>query len=188
MHRRRILTALACCWASARLLANDEVPRPRHKISAGELYKALSSRFPIRLGLGGLLELQVSAPRLLLVPARNRLGATLLAQLGGLQVPRKQAGELDVVFALRYEPTDQTVRAHQAEILDMRWPGLPPDATQALQPLLPQLARQMGEVVLHKLTPRELALADTMGFEPQELQVADDGLVIHFGQKVMPRS
>ena len=165
------------------MLANDENPRPRHKVGAGELYKALAARFPVRFGLGALLELRISASRLLLLPARNQLGAALLAQVSGLQLPRPQAGEMDLVFNLRYESADQTVRAHRPEVLDMRWPGLPPQTTQALQGLLPSLAQQVGEVVLHKLSPRDLALADTMGFEPEELQVADDGLVILFGPK-----
>lgn len=182
MHRRTILGALAA-WPAQRLFARDASPRPRHKISAAQLHKALSARFPVRVGFAGLLELQVDASRLLLLPQRNRLGAALHAQLGGVQLPRPQAGELDLVFALRYEGTDQSIRAHQPEIIDMRWPGVPADTTQALQGLMPALARHIGEVVLHKLSPGELALANTMGFEPQELQVADDGLVIFFGPK-----
>lgn len=35
-----------------------------------------------------------------------------------------RAGEMDVVFALRYEPADETVRGHGLEILALRWPGL----------------------------------------------------------------
>ena len=67
MHRRLLLTAaLACCPAS-RVLAQADAPRPRHKVSAGELHKALSSRFPVRFDFGGLLDLQVSAARLLLL-------------------------------------------------------------------------------------------------------------------------
>jgi hypothetical protein len=180
--RRLILAALAAC-AAGPLLANDESARPRHKISEAQLRNALAAKFPLRLGLAGLLELHISAPRLLLLPARNLLGATLRAQVGGLQVPQMRTGELDTAFALRYEAADQTVRAHRPEILDMRWPGLPPDTLQALRGLLPGLMEHVGEVVLHKLSPRDLALADTMGFEPEELQVVEDGVVIFFGPK-----
>ncbi|HSW20205.1 MAG TPA: DUF1439 domain-containing protein [Ramlibacter sp.] len=183
MDRRLLLTALAG-WPAGRLLAQDEGPRPRHRIPAAELHEALSARFPVRFGFAGLLELQVSAPRLLLLPARNRLGASLVAQVSGAQLQRMHAGEVDVVFALRYVAADQTVRAHQLEILDLRWPGLPPETAQALQAVLPALARDaVGEIVLHRFSPRELALADTMGFEPQQITVVDDGLVISFGPK-----
>lgn len=182
MDRRLALAALTC-WPVARLRAEEEAAQPRHKISAAELYAALSARFPVRIGFGGLLRLEVNAPRLLLRPARNQLGAALQAQLSGVQLAPSPPGEVEIVFALRYEAADQTVRAHHPEILDLRWPGLPPDTRQALQDVLPALLGNVGEVVLHRFTPRELALADTMGFEPQRIEVAEDGLVILFGPK-----
>lgn len=181
MDRRLIIAALAS-WPAARLLAAEQ--RPRHKISAGELHKALSARFPVRFGAGRLLAVSIDAPGLLLLPARNRLGATLQAELSGLQVKPMEPGELDVLFALRYEASDRTVRAHRLEVLELRWPGLPAGTHSALQQLLPALAREaVGEVVLHRFSPRELALADTMGFEPEHLDVTHDGLEVRFGPK-----
>jgi hypothetical protein len=183
MDRRLTVIALAC-WPAASLLAQEDSPRPRHKISAGELHSALSARFPIRFGLGPLFELRVSAPSLHLRPTRNQLGASLLAQVSGPPVQQVEAGEIDVVFALRYEAADKTVRGHGMEILDMRWPGLPPEAVRALQVMLPRMAREaVGEVVLHQFTQRELELPDTMGFEPERLTVLEDGLLITFGPK-----
>jgi len=184
MHRR-LLIAAAACWPAQRLLAQDEGARPRHRISAGQLHEALSQRFPLRFGLPGVLELEVSAPRLLLLPARNKLGATLLARVASPQLQQVHTGEVDVAFALRYEAADQTVRGHGLEILDLRSAGLPPQTVHALQRLLPAMARDaVGEVVLHRFAPRELALADTMGFEPEQIEVLDDGLVILFGPKL----
>jgi hypothetical protein len=182
MHRRHLLAALAG-WPAQRLLAQDDAPRPRHKIPASALYEALSARFPLRFAIAGLLQLQVSAQRLLLLPARNQLGATLRAEFTGLQLAQAQAGEMDLVFGLRYEASDRTLRAHDPQILELRWPGLPPETAQALQGVMPALAQQVGEVVLHRFTPRELLLADTMGFAPQEIRVLDDGILILFGPK-----
>lgn len=184
MDRRHLLTALAC-WPAQRVLAQDEEPRrPRHKVSAAELHKALSSRFPVRTGLAGVLDLQVTAPGLLLMPARNQLGATLQAEIGGPQLRRAHTGELDVAFSVRYERSDQTVRAHRLEVLDVRWPGLPPDTQQILRGLLPRMARDaVGEFVLHRFSPRELALAETMGFEPETMTVVTDGLLVTFGPR-----
>jgi hypothetical protein len=186
MDRRLAMAALAC-WPAAPLLATEEEgARPRLRISAAQLYEALSARFPVRLGFGGVLELQVSAPRLLLLPARNKLGAALQAQIAGLPRQQGTAGELEIVFAPRYEPSDQTVRGREAEILDLRWPGLPPETLQSLRALLPAMAQQVGELVLHRMAPRELALPETMGFEPGELQVDPDGVTIFFRPKPRP--
>ena len=182
MRRRQIVAALALCATAC--AAQQPPARPRHKISAGELYEALSSRFPVRRGLAGMLALEISATQLLLRPDRNQLGAALLAELRGMR--QLQAGEMDLVFSLRYEPSDQTVRARNPEILDVRWPGAPPEALRALQGMLPRVAQDLGEFVLHRFTPRELALPQTMGFEPQELTVVEDGLLVFFGPKRSP--
>jgi len=183
MKRRLFATALACV-PLGHLLAQDTSPRPRHKIPAGELHTALSARFPVRFGLPGWLEVRASAPGLLLLPARNLLGATLQVHVNASQVQELPAGEVDLVLALRYEPSDRTLRGQRPEILDLRWPGLPPETRQALLALLPAMAREvLGEVVLHQFTSRELALADTMGFAPDQLIVLDDGLLIVFGPR-----
>lgn len=183
MDRRHWIAALAC-WPLARLAAQQPEPRPRHKVSAAELYERLSARFPVRLGMASLLEIEVSAPQLLLLPSRNKIGASLLAEASGSGLNQRRAGALDLVFALRYEAADQTLRAHQAEVLELRLPGLSADGQRTLQALLPQLARDaMGEFVLHKFSPRELALPETMGFEPEKITVLEDGLVVEFRQK-----
>ncbi|CAA9397565.1 MAG: hypothetical protein AVDCRST_MAG51-709 [uncultured Ramlibacter sp.] len=179
-----MVTALAC-WPAAHVLAEQDNPRPRHKVSAGELHRALSARFPLRFGIPGMVEMRISAPSLHLRPARNQLGAGLLAEVSGVQARQSETGEIDVVFALRYERADQTVRGHQLEVLDMRLPGLPPDPLRAVQRMLPAMAREaVGEVVLHQFTARELALPDTMGFEPEQLTVLEDGLLVSFGPKL----
>jgi hypothetical protein len=184
MHRRLLLTALAA-WPAARAIAQDNA-RPRHKVSAAQLHAALSERFPLQLGIGGLLELRVSAPSLHLLPARNRIGAGLVAEVGGL--PLQQApGELDVLFTVRYEPSDKTIRARDPELAGLRWPGLPPEIVQALQRILPSMAREaLDEVVLHAFTPAELSLPDTMGFEPDKVTVVADGLLVTFAPKRRP--
>lgn len=182
--KRRLLIAAFSAWPLAGALAQDDAGRPRHKIPARELHDALSARFPVRFGITGLVDMRVSAPRLLLLPARNKLGAGLLAQVGGMPMQQAQTAELDLAFALRYEPADRTVRAHQLEVIGLRAPGLLPETTQLLQRLLPAMARDaVGEIVLHRFAARELALPDTMGFEPDEIRVLDDGLLILFGPK-----
>jgi len=183
MDRRLLICALAA-WPAAHLPARAAGQRPRQVVSAAQLHDALSARFPLRFGLPGLLELQVSAPRLLLLPARNKLGATLAVEPGGPGLPPLPAGELDVVFALRYEAQDRSIRGHQPEILDVRLPGVPAELAQPLQRALPAMAREaIGEVVLHQFSQGELALPDTMGFEPGTLTVLERGLLVEFAPK-----
>ena len=108
----------------------------------------------------------------------------LVAQASGTGLAQPQTGALDVLFGLRYEPSDRTIRAREPEVLDLRLPGVAPEAVLALQGLLPQVARQaVGEIVLHAFTARELALPDAMGVEPDKLTVLDDGLLVEFAPK-----
>jgi len=90
---------------------------------------------------------------------------------------------VDLLFALRYESSDRTLRAREPEIHALHWPGLPPEAVRGLQAPLTAMAQQWGELTLHRFTARELALTDTMGFEPDEIRVVEDGVVVYFGPK-----
>jgi len=183
MDRRLLITALAC-WPPARLLAQGD-ERPRYKVSAAQLYEALSARFPVSFGIPGLLQLQVGAVELLMLPARNKLGAALRVEASGPGVDRMEQGMLDLVFALRYEGGDQSIRAHEPEIIDIRLPGLPAESLQTLQMILPGMAREIAaELVLHRFTSGELALPDTMGFEPGTLTVVEDGVLVVFRPKL----
>lgn len=181
MHRRHLIAALAACAAAG--AGAEAPPRPHQRLSAATLHAALSARFPLRLGLGKLVELTVTAPALHLLPARNRVGAGLAAQLGGAAPGLAGNGTIDLLFALRYERTDRSVRARDAEIAGMQWPGLPPEALQSVRPLAAALLREVGEFTLHRFTTQELALPDTMGFEPEAFQVVQDGVVVFFGPK-----
>lgn len=183
MHRRTILAALAG-WPAARLLAQQDAARPRLKVSAAQLRCAIAQRFPLRLTLPGIADLVVDPPALALLPASQQLAATFALRLEGPQLAQPEAGEVDAAFRLRYEPSDRTVRAHGIELADVRWPGLAPDVAQLVRGLLPQLVRDaVGEVVLQRFDARDLALADTMGFEPDEIVVLGDGLLVTFAPK-----
>ena len=182
--RRRSLVALLLASPLAWAQQQQQQPLPRHKVGAAQLHESLSKRFPLRKSLGNVLQLEVSAPGLLLHPARNKLGASVLLEASGPALQRVEQGQLDVVFALRYEASDRSLRAWQPEIVDVRLPGATPELAQVLQGLLPRVSRDVvGELVLHRFTDRELALPDTMGFEPGKLTVVEDGLVVEFVPK-----
>jgi hypothetical protein len=180
--RRRCLLFFPFAFRMAGARAGDDAGGPRHKISAAVLHAAMSERFPLRAGVRGLLELELNSPRLLLLPARNQLGAGLQVQVRGMQLqPQPPPGDVEVTFGLRYEPADRSVRAVHPEVLDVSWPGLAPQDRQAVQSLLSGLMRQVDEVVLQRLSARDLALPEAMGLQPRELQVVEDGVLVLFG-------
>lgn len=185
--KRRLLLATGAkitlgtlgCWAFARALA-----QPTHKVSAGQLQRMLAERFPMRYPVADLFTLDVAAPRLRLLPERNLLSTELPLQAAGPALRRSYSGSVEVEFGLRYEPSDQSIRADRLRAHSFRFPGLSPQALSLLDSYSHALAQQaLLEVVLHRLGARELALPEAMGLEPGGITVTADGLSIEFVPK-----
>jgi len=155
--------------------------QPSYTVSTQQLQRVLAQRFPLRYPVAGLLEVEMHAPSVRLLPELNRLATELPVQAAGPALGRRYAGSVDVDFALRYERADQSIRAHRIRVNAVRMEGLGPDGARLLDAYLRQLSQQaLVEVVLHTLRPQDLALATTMGFEPGEITVTAQGLTVLF--------
>lgn len=187
MHRRTFLVALVALVAAGAAAGRARAAVPGYRVTAQQLQQALSSRFPRRYAVPGLFELTLQEPLLHLLPPQNRLGALLPLAAAGPALQRGYRGELDLDFELRYEPADQSIRAHRLRLQSLRMDGLPPRSAALLRRSVTDLAeQQMLEVVLHRLAPRDLALADTMGLQPGAITVTTDGLRVGFVNKAVP--
>ena len=186
MRRRRLLKAVPA-WllvagvAGPVMLAARAAGQPGYTVPIGQLEQAIAGRFPLRYPVGGLLALNLLAPRLRLLPEVNRLGTDIEVEATGPALRRSYSGAFDLDFALRYEAKDRTVRAHQLRVRSLRFPDLPPGPSEILNAYGPMLAEQaLGEVVLHTLRPQDLALPDAMGLQPGSITVTPAGLAISF--------
>jgi hypothetical protein len=194
MRRRHFLTIALClqlsrlAWAQQPATPEpaEDPPQalPHYKVSAARLQAAVAQRFPLRYPLEGLMNLDVQVPQLRLLPALNRMGAKMVVDAAGPALQRSHQGALDVEFALRYEATDRTVRAHQLRLARLQFPSLQPNVVALLNTYGPALAeRTLLEVVLHTLSPQDLALPDTLGMRPGNITVTGEGLTIGFVPK-----
>lgn len=184
MKRRLLLTVAT--WLALTGAACSAAPgahgQPGYKVSAEQLQQAVAQRFPMQYPVNGLLDLKVQAPRLL--PELNRLGAEMVVDAAGPALRNSYTGSFDVDFALRYEASDQSIRAHQLRVNSLRLSGLPPGPSALIEAYGPSLAEQtLQEVVVHRLRPQDLALADTMGLQPGTITVTATGLTIGFVTK-----
>ena len=162
----------------------DTPTQPHTTVSLQQMQAALAQRFPLRYPVPGLLNLDVQLPRLQLLPAQNRVGAELDLQATGPALQRSHQGTLGLDFALRYEPSDRTLRAHRLRLQRLQFPTLQPGVVALLNSYAPALAeRSLLEVVLHQLQPKDLALADVMGMQPGRISVTEQGLLIGFVAK-----
>ena len=179
MQRRKTLIA-AAGWALA-LWIDPLAAQPSYRVSREQLQQMLARHFPLRYAAAGLLELRIRTPDLRLLPEQNRIGSELVIEASGPALARGYSGFIELDFALRYEASDLTIRAHQIRVHSVRLPGLPRETAALIDGYARASAqRALLEVVLHQLQPRDLALADTMGFEPGGITVQADGLSIGF--------
>ncbi|WCM92966.1 DUF1439 domain-containing protein [Acidovorax sp. NCPPB 2350] len=181
------LAAALALW----LAAPAAQAQPRYTITTAQIQDALAEKLPRRYAVGGgLLQLELQVPALRMLPAQNRVNAVLPVIASGPLLSggqRGYAGTFDVDFALRYEPSDRTLRAHQLHVNALRIEGLQPPASELLDAYAQQLATQsLGEVVLHTLRPQDLALADGLGMQPGPITVTERGLRVEFVQKPVP--
>jgi hypothetical protein len=185
MRRKLVLHVAACALlVAAGLGAAPAQAQPNYTVSAAQLQQAVAQRFPMQYPLGGLVDLGLQAPVLRLMPEVNRLGATMAVDAGGPALGQRYTGNFDVDFALRYEASDKSIRAHQLHFNSLRLAGLPSGPSALIGAYGNSLAQQaLLEVVVHHLRPQDLVLADTLGLEPGTLTVTDKGLVIGFVNK-----
>lgn len=157
---------------------------PGYTVSAAQLQRAVAQHFPLRYPVPGVLNLDLQAPQLRLLPVQNRLVAQMGVEAAGPALRRGHSGSVTVDFALRYEPSDRTVRAVQLHFQNLQFPSLQPAVVELLTTYGPALAAQaLQDVVLHQLSPQDLALPDTMGLQPGSITVTDQGLAIGFVNK-----
>lgn len=192
MNRRRLLLLLSSGLAGHSLaqtgapaVPTESAPAlPRITVPQDLLQSEVAKRFPVRYPVAGLVNLDLGAPRLGLLPAQNRLRAEMPVTAAGPALGRTQQGSFTVDFALRYEHSDRSLRAHQLKVYRFRFPGLQPEAVDLLNTYAPALAEQsLREVVLYQLPQKEAAMADLLGLRPGAITVTEQGLLVELVQR-----
>ena len=152
-----------------------------YSVSLPSLLSMLGERFPRRFALAGIASLELRAPALALLPESNRLRARIPADLSGALLPVPKEGVMEVAFGLRYEAADRSLRAHDIALQSLEITGLDPSSAALLRAWAPRLAGQaLGEVVLHRLEPKDLVLLDGLGLQPGAITVTERGLAVAF--------
>ena len=188
IRRKRLLTLAAWLalggagWLA--LTSAQAQAQAKYAVSSAQMQDAMAQRFPMRYQAGGLLQLTLQTPQLRLLPALNRLGTEIVVAASGPALARDSSGSMDIDFSLRYEASDQSIRAHRLRVNSLRLADLPPGPAALLQVYGPGIAEQsLQDVVVHKLRPQDLMLADGLGMQPGSITVTANGLVVGFVPK-----
>lgn len=185
LHRRRFLrttgSGLALGGAALLLAGRAAWAQPSYTVPLAQLQEMVATKFPRSVPVQGLFDLTLQPPRLRLLPEVNRLGAVMAVDAAGAALRRSHAGTFDVEFALRYEASDRTLRAHQIRLGRLDFPTLKPAVTELINAYAPVLAEQsLREVTLHQLRPQDTAMFDGLGLQPGPITVTANGLTVAF--------
>ena len=184
MNRRSwLVVAVAGMGLAAAGCSGKSVPGSV-SVSQQKMQEMLGKRFPRDFPVAGLLHLSLTAPKLTMLPERNMVNAVIPAELSGKVLKEKYRGDLNVDFALRYEPSDRSLRAYQIKVNQLNMEGLAPGLGEMLGTYATTLADQaLGQVVLYQLQDKDLALVDALAIEPGAITVTADGLRVALVQK-----
>lgn len=154
-------------------------PGPRQiDVSEAQLLSRIASRFPVKQRQLGLIDVTLDQPRLRLLPEENRVVTEMAYTVGvALTGVAPVKGQLELSYGLRYEPSDNTVRLHQARVERLGVDGL--SAAQAAQ--VKKIGGLMAEdllkeAVVHRVKPEELQSLSGRGYKPGVLKVVPGGL------------
>ena len=183
MNRRAWLMVAVAGMSLAAAGCSGGVPSSV-SVSQQKLQEMLGKRFPREFPVAGLLHLSLTAPKLTMLPERNMINAVIPAELSGKVLKDKYRGDLNVDFALRYEPSDRSLRAYQIKVNQLNMDGLAPGMSEMLGTYATALADQaLGQVVLYQLQDKDLALVDALSVEPGAITVTATGLTVALVQK-----
>lgn len=157
----------------------SSVTQRRFTLPEAQLQQALARRFPVEQRVAELLDVRLSAPRLSLLPATNRLGTEIALSLVERLRNTRYDGSLALEYGLRFDGSDQSIRLADVHVSRLSLGGVPAPYQDLMGRYLPRLAERLLEgYVLHQFSPQDLGWVSDLGLEPAGLQVTPAGLSV----------
>ena len=197
MHRRTFLlapAAAALAGAAAQLQGCANLGQPRViTLSEAELSALVARAFPMQQQVLEVLDLQLSAPRLRLLPEINRISVLLVVRAQERLRGGRGRGELGFDSALRFEPQDASVRLNQVRVQHLDF-AAGAESSLALEALtaLPGAALRIGrglaerlleDLVVYRIGDQRLAQLHQLGLQPGAVTVTARGLEITLARR-----
>jgi hypothetical protein len=185
MNRRVSFAALAACiFATAWLAGCAGLGGPRNvTLSLADLQTAIERQFPHQRRILEVIDINVARPSLRLLPEANRIATDLDLAASERLSGRSVRGSLALDYALRYEPSDASVRMTHVRVQDAK-------LELGSGPLSPSGARIGGllaerlldDFVLYRADAERLKTIQRMGIVAADIVVTARGLEIRFAE------
>ncbi len=180
-HRRRVLCAgFAVVVVAGALTGCAQLGGPRtHVITEAELARQIEKRFPYDSRVLDLLDVQVSAPRVRLLPDSNRVAISLTLTGSDRLIGHRWHGEIALDHGLRYDAAEQAVRLTDVRVQRLVLDELPASLRSGLDRWGGRLAEQLlSDAVIYRFRPEDLRTAQGLGYVPGAVAVTPRGIEI----------
>jgi len=177
IRSRRVFTVVIGPALALGLTACAGLLGPRnYTLSEAEIARRIEQRFPYDKRLLDILDVRVDAPRVRLLPQRNRVATELDIQASERLFGRSLHGTLALDYALRYDERDQSVKLADVRVERLDIEGLAQPLAARLAPLLAEPL--LKDLPLHRFKPEDLQTAARLGLRPGTVTVTERGVEI----------
>jgi hypothetical protein len=182
MNRRLATTTLAATVLAVAWLTGCAGLGPRNvMLSQEQMQTALERHFPYQRRLLEVIDVNVARPTLRLLPERNRIATDLDLSATERLSGRTVRGSLALDYALRYEPSDGSVRLSQVRVqdakLDLGNGPLSPSSARLGALLAEHL---LDDVALYRADPERLKVLQRLGVTAADIVVTSRGIEVRF--------
>lgn len=166
------------------LAACASLGRPRNvTLSQADLQTLIERQFPHQRRVLEVIDVNVARPTLRLLPERNRIGTDLDLVASERLSGRSVRGNLTLDYALRYEPSDASLRMTQVHVqearLDLGGGPLSPSSARVGALLAERL---LDDFVLYRADAERLRLLQRANITAADIAVTARGIELRFAE------
>jgi hypothetical protein len=181
LHLARRLLLLLVVMLTAGVVVGCAGLGDRIVLSERELQGLLDKRFPQDRRAMEVFDVRISAPRVTLLPERNRLASTLDIAARDRLLGTRWGGELRFDSELRWDAAAQAVQLVQVRVQDLAVQGNVGTDRNPAERLGAALAERMLEgMAIYTLSPERAAELQKRGVAPAAVNVTSRGVEVTF--------
>lgn len=159
-----------------------------YTIGQAELQARIETRFPLRFNYAQLFDVSVSRPRLRLDASTRRAAITVDVLVRSPLLGQPLAGSLAISSRFRFDAATRSVRLADPDADRIEFKGLAPADAQQLQAIGQVVAQQaLQNYPVHTFSAEELSFGNR-SFEPGEISVEDEAIVVKLNAAARPAS
>ncbi len=150
------------------------------KISEARLGEIIGRQFPFDSHYLEVFDVTISVPKVTLLPESNRIATRFNYSIGSFLLGAQEfVGTLNLTYALRFEPVDNTVRLTDVRAEGVQVPGVPPAYQRQANRLGGLLTENLlHDFVVHRLSEDDLKTAAGWGYQPGAFKVVPGALLL----------